>query len=301
MVKLLITGASGYIGRNFIKNYTENYDFSCVSLRETDIKDIDFTGIESILHLSALVHQKESRSRDEYFRVNYIQTIGLARAAKANGVRHFIFFSTVAVYGLNGYIEGEEAYVLTEDSKCEPVEPYGESKLRAEIDLLKLEDENFMVSIIRPPMVYGPACPGNMARLLNIIDKIPLLPFDFSSNGRSMIFIDNLICFTHLVILNKVDGITIPQDKEVFSIKKIVSILSKGCNRKNILFRFPRMLFRYLYARHRRVMCSLYGSLIFETSRSNHRTGFVAPYSAEQGLYLMSSAGRSKSKASDIS
>jgi len=240
MLKLLVTGASGYIGRKFCEDYAKNYDFTCVSLREKKIEYIDFSGIETILHLSALVHQKESQPADEYFRVNYKQTIDLAKAAKLNGVRHFVFFSTVAVYGLNGYLDGEEEYIITEESKCNPVDPYGESKLSAEIGLLALEDEDFVVSIIRPPVVYGAACPGNMTRLLEIVKKIPVLPFDFSKNKRSMVFIGNLTNFTNLIILKKIRGVTIPQDKEIFSIKKIVQLLSKCSNRKVFLLNFQK-------------------------------------------------------------
>ena len=112
-------------------------------------------------------------------------------------------------------------------------------------------------------------------------------------------YVDNLIYFTNLFILNKVDGITILQDEGIFFIK-IVSILSVGCNGNNFILKFPQIIFRYLCARHRRAMCSLYGSLIFDTTKSNRRVGFVAPFSAEQGLYLMRSARRNKPNRHDI-
>jgi len=294
MGKLLITGASGFIGRRFIEKYADSYDISTVSLREIAASDINFYEVETVLHLSALVHQKKVLARDEYFKINFDQTVALAKSAKSKGVRHFIFFSTVAVYGTNGYLDGEPEVLINEDSSCNPIEPYGESKRSAELELLKMEDEGFMISIIRPPMVYGVGCPGNMANLMRMVRRAPILPFNYSDNRRSMVSVNNLIYFTNLIICNKVRGITIPQDAHTLSIRAIVESLAKGNNRRIFLFKFPGVIFSYLCSRRQRVMRSLYGSLVFDTRASNERAGFVAPHSPEDELYLMSSAGNAQ-------
>lgn len=287
MKTLLITGATGYIGSHFIQKYSDFYKITPVSLRFQKVADIDFLNIDTVLHLSAFVHKQKSLQPKDYFHINTEQSIALATSAKANGVKHFIFFSTVAVYGRNGDLDHKSSVVINEQSECAPIEPYGESKLMAEKHIAALEDENFMVSIIRPPIVYGHNCPGNMASLMRLVKLSPVLPFKYSENQRSMVFIDNLLHFTQLVIEKKVNGITIPQDMETLSIQEIVKALAKGIKKQVFLCKLPDPIFRYLCDRKSKVMSSLYGTLVFDSTLSNTRLGFTAPYSTEEGLLLM--------------
>lgn len=285
-MRIVVTGANGYVGNAFVNEYAQVYDMVRVSLRETSISEIDFTDVETVLHLSALVHQKGQSTREEYFKVNTRQTIALAKAAKSDGVKHFVFFSTVAVYGIHGYLQ-ERAPSIDESTECKPVDPYGESKLIAEQGLMRLESEDFKVSIIRPPIVYGRNSPGNMERLRKLIRLFPALPFKYTDNKRSIIGINNLIFFTNMVIERKVDGVLIPQDNEAHSIQDLVTTLAKVSSKRIYLFKIPGFLFRYLCRRKERLMSSLYGTLVFDSTVSNSRLGFVPPNSTEQELLLM--------------
>lgn len=173
---LMITGASGFIGTNFINEYKDKYNIIAVDLLSKKPEELNFENVDCILHLAALVHQMKGAPREKYFEVNTELTRRMAEVAKKNGVGHFVFFSTVKVYGYDGDINNHE-FVLNEDSPCNPTEPYGESKLEAEKILKELETGDFTISIIRPPMVYGKGVKGNMESLIKLIKKFPVLPY----------------------------------------------------------------------------------------------------------------------------
>ena len=99
MKKLLITGSNGFIGNYFINNYKSKYNIETFSFLKDDINTLDCNTIDIVFHLSALVHQMGGASASEYEKINVIQTIELAKKAKESGVKHFVFMSTVKVYG----------------------------------------------------------------------------------------------------------------------------------------------------------------------------------------------------------
>jgi len=167
---ILLTGASGFIGQGFIELNSEKYNIESHSLQKNKVSDIDFSRIYSVVHLAGIAHQMQKIDNQIYFDVNHHLTVELAKAAKANGVTHFLFMSTIKVYG-----EKKENEVLTEYSTCNPEDAYGKSKLQAEQALQQLESDTFKVSIVRPPLVYGPRVKGNMIRLIQLADwSIPL-------------------------------------------------------------------------------------------------------------------------------
>ena len=96
---LMITGASGFIGTNFIERYKDRYNIVPVDLLKIEPEEIEFKNVDTVLHLAALVHQMNGAPREKYFEVNTELTKKIAEAAKKNKVKHFIFYSTVAVYG----------------------------------------------------------------------------------------------------------------------------------------------------------------------------------------------------------
>ncbi|MFP4487435.1 MAG: NAD-dependent epimerase/dehydratase family protein, partial [Campylobacterales bacterium] len=191
---VLITGSSGFIGSYFTKKYSSKYEMEFFSFRTDDFDALDCSDIDVVFHLSALVHQMSRASSDEYERVNVTQTLELARKVKESGVGQFVFMSTVKVYG------EESESVYTEDSICRPEDEYGRSKLKAENELLKLEDDSFKVSIIRTPIVYGYGVKANIKSLVSLVDRVPLLPFGGIENRRSMVYVGNLCHLVDVVI-----------------------------------------------------------------------------------------------------
>ena len=231
---ILVTGVNGYIGSHFIEQYKNKYLLNKVSLSSNDNPNL--SKISTILHLSALVHQTKTLPDKNYFNINTIQTVNLAKKAKKHGVKHFIFYSTIRVYGERGFF-GEQTNILSEISDCHPDDGYGKSKLLAEKEILLLEDNQFKVTVIRPPIVYGENCKGNFGKLRNLVNIFPFLPFDYSENKRSFISIENLLSFTELVIDQQVTGILIPQDKNQYSIKQLIQMISIDLNSKVLLFK----------------------------------------------------------------
>lgn len=258
---LMITGASGFIGSNFIKKYENKYNIIPVCLIKNKPEDLDYTGVDTILHLAALVHQMKGAPEERYFEVNTELTRRLAIAAKEKGVKHFVFYSTVAVWGTHGYFEHEK--VITLKTPLNPLTPYAKSKYDAEEILNELKGDNFKISILRPPMVYGKNCPGNMKRLEKLVDILPVLPFGNDENKRTIVHIDKLLDETNKIIQNEKEGIFIPRDNEEMSIKDILEYIFREKKKKRGLVKLPKVILKLFYKINPRIINSLYGSLKF--------------------------------------
>jgi len=281
---ILVTGAQGYIGQQLCQSAPADTHIHAVSLRQQPITQLPLHGIDTIVHLSALVHQPDA-SPDDYFRINLEQTRQLAQAAKAAGVKRFIFFSTMAVYGGHGSLGNSTA--LTEQSPCQPGSPYGKSKYAAEQALQALSDNHFSVAIIRPPMVYGPGCPGNMARLQKLIKALPLLPFDWAENQRSLVSINNLLALSWQVIQQPVTGIFLPQDPTPLSIKTLTTLLAQAEQQQPRLIRPPQWLLKLAAQLQPRITHSLYGSLYYNNQHSCQTLDFTPPQTSADAINQM--------------
>ena len=125
---VLVTGSNGYLGSSFINQYKNKYKFENFSLLTQKLEDINFDSVDIVLHCAALVHQKIEHSYEKYHEINVEYPLKLAKLAKENGVKQFVFISTIAVYG-------EDEGKLDENTVCNPITPYGKSKLEAEKEL----------------------------------------------------------------------------------------------------------------------------------------------------------------------
>ncbi|WP_270750099.1 NAD-dependent epimerase/dehydratase family protein [Fusobacterium hominis] len=273
---LMITGASGFIGSNFIARYKDRYNIISIDLIKNKPENIDFKNVDCVLHLAALVHQMKGAPREKYFEVNTELTKKVAVYAKASGVKHFVFYSTVKVYGYDGDLYNHDI-ILNEDSPCNPKnDPYGESKLEAEKILKELEENEFKVGIIRPPMVYGKGVKGNMESLIKLIKICPILPFKYTKNRRSLVNIENLMHLTTLVIDKQAEGIFLPLDEKNLSLFEIVLGIEKAYDLKRINIPLISPLFWILCKIKPNIMIRLYGSLQFENKKTQKEIGYVA-------------------------
>lgn len=182
MNKIFVTGANGYLGSSFLTQYKSKYSFEKFSLLNQKLEDINFDDTYIVLHSAALVHQKIEYSYEKYHEINVNYPLKLAKLAKENGVKQFVFISTIAVYG-------EDKEKINENTSYEPITNYGKSKLEAEKELSKLNDDSFIVSIIRSPMIYGKNAPGNIDSLIKLLKKSPIIPLGSIENRRSLIII----------------------------------------------------------------------------------------------------------------
>ncbi|MDK2083856.1 NAD-dependent epimerase/dehydratase family protein [Aliarcobacter butzleri] len=280
MSKLLITGSNGFIGNYFINNYKSKYNIETFSFLKDDINTLDCNTIDIVFHLSALVHQMGGASANEYEKINVIQTIELAKKAKESGVKHFVFMSTVKVYG------EETNSKYTENTVCNPEDDYGKSKLKAEQELQKLEDENFKISIIRTPIVYGYGVKANIKNLINLVNKVPVLPFGKIKNKRSMIYIGNLCHLVDEIITQEKQGIFLACDDEPLSTSKLIDLIAKNLAKKIYFIKIPffESLLKILKPSfHKR----LYGSLEIDNTITKEKLNLKNPYSVEDGIKLM--------------
>lgn len=286
---LLITGATGYIGQHLVRQLSSSHQIRGVSLRQYSsdrepLETLSLQGVDAVIHLSGVVHQP-SASDAEHQRINVDQTLQLARHAKASGVRQFVFFSSLAVYGSHG--ELGPAQPLTESSPCTPTSAYGRSKYQAEQALQALASEQFKVAIIRPPMVYGPGCPGNMARLSNLVRRLPVHPLGWSHNCRSLVSIDNLCAMTARIVQTQSQGIYLPQDPVPLSIAEICTLLSKAQKRPARLLPVPAPLIKLGHWIKPGPIASLFGSLYVDNRNSCLQLGFEPPQSTQQAFEIM--------------
>jgi nucleoside-diphosphate-sugar epimerase len=279
MKNILLTGANGYLGSSFINQYRNKYKFEKFSLLTQKLKHVNFEGINTILHCAALVHQKTEHSYEKYQEINVEYPVKLAKLAKQNGVKQFIFISTVAVYG-------EDVENIDENTRCNPITPYGKSKFEAEKQLLELNDKNFIVSIIRPPMIYGKNAPGNIDSLVTLVRKIPIIPLGQINNKRSFIYIDNLCYIIDVLITQEKEGIFLASDDNSLSTSVLIELIAKNLDKKIYLIKIPffESLLKLLKPSfHKR----LYSNFEIDNTISRKKLNLKNPYTAIEGIKLM--------------
>lgn len=270
MKKILITGVNSYIGNSFetwIQQNYKGYIIDKISLKNDDWKSKDFSVYDSIVHVAGIAHvSKDPKLEELYYKVNTHLTESIAKKAKKENVKQFIFLSSIIVYGNSGKIN--EKKVITKNTKPEPSDFYGDSKLQAENKILPLNDEKFNVAIIRPPMIYGKGSKGNYPRLAKLAKKIPVFPN--IHNERSMLHIDNLCEFIRLIIENQDNGIYYPQNKEFVSTTELVKLISKvhGKNIKVTKIFNPLLM---LISNFIGIVNKVFGNLSYDMNMSEYK------------------------------
>ena len=159
MKRVLITGANSYIGtsfENWILENNRNIEIDTIDMKDESWRQLDFSSYDSIFHVAGIAHADVGKVTEEqktlYYKVNYNLAVECAKKAKREGVRQFIYMSSIIVYGESAGIG--KVKIISRDTPLSPVNFYGDSKVKAEEALVGLEDENFKVVILRPPMIY---------------------------------------------------------------------------------------------------------------------------------------------------
>ena len=227
MKNILVTGAKGYIGTSFEKymsQWPEEYRVEKISVVSNDWMRADFSKYDTVLHLAGIAHRRETKENAfMYYEINRDLTVDLAKKSKREGVKHFVFMGTMSIYGM-------EQGIITPSTQPKPNTHYGRSKLEAEQALAKLEDENFRIAVLRPPMVYGKDCKGNFQLMLGLVKKSPVFPV--VKNQRSMISIGNLCSFLRMVIDNSDVGVFFPQNREYANTTEMAEIMTDVLGRR---------------------------------------------------------------------
>jgi nucleoside-diphosphate-sugar epimerase len=295
-MKVLVTGATGFIGRALINLF--DTDTLVVALRNRvgalpeAIKQIEvgelskstiwtlaFKDIDTVIHVAGRAHVANDRGIDpisEFRRVNTDATLALAQNAANKGVRRFIFVSSIGVNGNNN------SQAFTESDRVNPQEYYAISKYEAEEGLLKLAEETGMeVVIVRPPLVYGPNAPGNFGSLVNWVNKEVPLPFGSIHNQRSLVALDNLVDFIALCADREkspkaANQVFLISDGEDVSTTQLLQKVAKAFNKKAFLLPIPVWLMTFVAKILGKgdVANRLFGSLQVDSSKARDLLGW---------------------------
>lgn len=268
-MRVLITGTTSYVGLHFIRYCEEWYKdwiVESISVRDHKWRDLDFSVYDAIYHVAAIVHRKEKKGKSVesiYYKVNTDLTFELAKKAKDEGVKSFVFLSTIAVYGLNGSI-GKDT-VITKKTMENPVSLYGKSKLEGERKVINLRDDNFSIPIVRVPMIYGKDCPGNYTSLSRLVNKLGFFPD--VNNRRSLIFIDDLSEIVNCLITNHANGLFLVQNKEYVNTKVMAKYIACSQNRE---IYFSEMLGKLTgkYGNKFAITRKVFGNLVYDKKDS---------------------------------
>lgn len=279
---ILITGASGFLGTHTVPYLKRFFDVQTLSLRDDQvINNYTFSHVDVVVYLTGIAHQSKKMDSTLYYTINRDMAVMLARKAKANGVSQFVYISSIKAIG-----EGGKG-IYKEGNACHPLTDYGKSKLQAEQELLKLSDDQFVVSVIRPAVVYGKGAKGNIDKLMKLIDRLPVIPLGGIVNRRSMVYVGNFLALLKSVINNAMPGIFIAADKETKSTSDMVVEINRLMPNHKKIIALPKFMRNFI----RMVLPAMYNKLFedFEVDNTltNQRLNFTPPYSFEDGMREM--------------
>ena len=238
--KVLITGAGSYIGESFRsyadEHYARNFTIDVIDMLDPAWKKQNFSSYDIVYHVAGIAHADignvSDETKEKYYTVNTDLAIDVARKAKADGVKEFIFMSSIIVYGES--VSYGEKWVIDSQTIPTPANFYGDSKLQADIGVRELASDNFKVIVLRPPMIYGKGSRGNYPVLAKLARKLAIFPD--VDNERSMLYIENLCEFLCQVMLvkyfNKNSVVLIPQNAEWTKTSMMVKLIAEVSGRK---------------------------------------------------------------------
>lgn len=273
MKKILITGANSYIGTSFekyVSQWPDKYETVTVDMLDGSWKEKSFSGYDTVFHVAGIAHSDNGKISMEkeklYYSVNTDLTIETAKKAKSEGVTQFIFMSSAIVYGESAPIGKQK--IITKDTPLSPANCYGDSKVQAENGLKALEDDEFKVVILRPPMIYGKGSKGNYPVLAKFARKLPMFPY--VKNERSMLYIGNLVEFVRLMIENGERGVFWPQNAEYSNTSELVKKIAATHGKKVLLVKGFGWFLKIL-SRFTGLVNKAFGNLTYERTMSVYK------------------------------
>ena len=279
MKRILITGADSYIGTSleyWLLKYDMQYSVETVNTKSEMWRNQDFGLYDVIFHVAGIAHADTGNvteaEKKRYYQVNCELAYKVAKKAKEERVKQFIFMSSMSVYG---EAIGARNYRITHNTTPNPCNFYGNSKLQAEKRLAILEDDSFRVVILRPPMIYGKNSKGNYPILSKIARKAPIFP-DIN-NCRSMLYIDNLCEFIRLIIDNQEKGVFFPQNKEYVKTTEMVRLIALRYDRRIILipgFDWLIYLLGRIPGKIGRLTGKAFGSIQYDMNMSEYKMDY---------------------------
>jgi UDP-glucose 4-epimerase len=297
---VLLTGANGFVGRNLAPVLTTNGMIVRRAVRkpsphantviinalgpQTNWSEALFE-VDAVVHLAARVHHpNEEHATDIYRSINTDGTLHLARCAAKAGVRQFIYLSTVLVNGSS--TDGRPPF--REDDRPVPRGVYGMSKAAAEAGLeAMVKDTDMSITVIRPPLIYGPGALGNFRLLVAAVERGIPLPFGSIRNRRAFLGVENLASFVvHRLShpAGKLEVFLVADDEQV-STPEFVRRIAKVLDKKSRIVPLPLFALKALFRISGRSEAadSVAGSLEVDMSKAM-KTGWRPSFSLDEGL-----------------
>jgi nucleoside-diphosphate-sugar epimerase len=308
-MRVLVTGANGFVGRATVQSLAkkghsvvaqtrhmpavpwpaDSHISSCVTdFDHAHALDAALPGCDWVVHTAARVHQVNDTATnplEAYRQVNTNYTLVLAHAAAAQGIKRFVFLSSVKV---NGEWTAKDQ-PFRADGTPAPADPYGISKLEAELGLRAIAAQTGMqVVIVRPPLVYGPGVKANFLTMMRWLQRGVPLPLGAIHNQRSLVGLDNLVdlletCLAHPAAANQT---FLASDGHDVSTTELLAALAMALQVKARLLPLPQpWLERALaLAGRQEIAKRLCGNLAVDTEKIRTLLGWTPPYSLAQGL-----------------
>lgn len=282
MKKVLITGANSYIGVSFEKYVHEHYS-SELSIETVDMIDgtwrarpfADDEGrpYDCVFHVAGLAHADvgnvDEATKARYYAINTDLAIETCKKAKADGVGQFVFMSSAIIYGDSAPYG--KAKMITVETEPQPANFYGDSKMQADKGVRELQTPDFVVTVLRLPMIYGKGSKGNYPTLAKMARKLPIFPD--VQNERSMLYIENLCEFLSQVMNRGCGGIFWPQNAEYTRTSNMVRNIAKVSGHRIFVskaFNWAVKLATLIPGKTRDLANKAFGNLSYDKSMSKY-------------------------------
>lgn len=291
-MKYFVTGSNGFVGKALITELKKR-NIEHIAADRNLYGDIVsqahwpdlLQGVDCIIHLAARVHIMKEVATDSlaaFREMNVLATFNLAKAAKSCGVKRFIYISSIKVNG-----ETTSSVPFKASDTPNPQDPYGVSKLEAEIELMKLNEPGlFEVVIIRPPLIYGPGVKANFKNLMWLVEKDLPIPFGRVNNKRSLVSVYNLVdliilCARHAEAAGKVFLVS---DDADLSLKDLILKMAKVLGKSAHLIPIPvsLMTFSAIILGKKNYVDRLVGNLQLDINETKITLNWSPPYTFEE-------------------
>lgn len=303
-MKILVTGATGFIGTQMVPKLKQSHDVQILDARQvSDANSKWHQAVDEcdvLVHLAARAHVTSDGSNsqhDLYRTTNSLLTTQLSNRLSLGNNKHFIFMSTAKVLG--GSTKKDEPFRNTDPLKA--TDPYSSSKGEAEQELQNLCGRTSLkYTIIRPPLVYGPGVKANFLSMMKWVNDQRILPLANTQNLRSFVGIRNLVslietCITNSSAQNQILHVS---DNHDLSTTELLQILAEVMGKKSRLVSFPRLVLRLASQAigKPRIYEQLCGSFQVDISRTCELLKWSPPFTVKQELEQTVTWFNSKSK-----
>lgn len=304
-MKLLVTGANGFVGNHLCRALSKrdvsvlaisrsipnheynNITYSNKSLTESADWAESLKGIDVVIHLAGRAHVMQEESQDSYSayaKINIDVTKNLAKQAAMQGVKRFIFLSSIKVNG-----ESTQINPFTENDLPAPEDDYGKTKYEAEIALKEIaRSTGIEIVIVRPPLVYGPGVKANFQKLITLCKLSVPLPLGAVKNKRSLIYVGNLVSFiqTCITSTNAANQTFLISDGQDISTTVLIKFIKQALKKKDLLIPIPQSLLTIILLLIGKQSFSdrLFGNLQANISKADKLLNWKPKYSVQEGI-----------------